>query len=763
MQLRSLAFVAPCLASEEWACLLRLSGLTELRINDWASGDGGGGGGGGGLSPPSQGGAEGGPSRGFDLRVMSVSGFGTTGSSGTTGGSAAWPVPEAEAGSVGRYLEYIVNTVGGGPSASSSSAAAALAAAAGGEAAVTRGEVPQLGPAFPHLRTLRACLLDPAQLAVGLSPTAAVAGGSPLLPASLRSLHLVFTDDAAHHGAGGQSPWQLPGGGRMTLVTAPGSVAATEEEEEKAGEAASLASSEWFWSGLVSCCPLLTDLNIRRTWTLPLTDKALCCLVEGLPRLTALQYCGDVRFPACSKGSGKGAGARTASQQYSDGEVAGGTGCLMHLHALHSLGVLALGSVAGPSLVVRTSQLPPQLSCLSLLNAVIIDDSGWPDGCGEEAAVSLLHGRSSCGTSGNGGSTSGDGVDDTSTDRVGEHAASLPRGLRMLQLKLCDWRQGGVKVAGDDASERGRPGRSDTHAMLYALTLSCTGLTELRLSLCKTNDHEGHHCRDDATPELRNLPPLPFSLLARLRGLACLDLHLSDMPADYPFAQLVTQVASLTALKQLHLCALGLNLQGGGGLGPPEQPTCDDFAASDSSSSRKGETDPCLPQGGKASVVTGPSSGTAPGGDVSLQCALVQEGEIPLQCTLADEGGVSLPEGAPPLGPQLEGVSLQCALAEEGRLGQVEGEVSLQCALGQLVQLVQLQRLKLEPLSLGMARKLEALLVRGLPNCRCVCAWGEGGNGTSACLGRGCNFFRVVQHGKTTSFSLPPDYRSVCL
>lgn len=252
LQLKSLSFTAPRLVLEEWNALLSLSLLTEICINHWSS-----------SSDPEEA-----PQlkTEFDPRPLSLK-----------PPSCASSSP----GSSCRFLEMLVN---GGDEVSSSSASAALATSAVGWANIVQSTMPILGSAFPFLKTLKVCLLSPEDMIDHMN--------LPLcFPSSLRSLHVAFTDALLEKEGDGQRgsalrPW-LMAAAPTPLGLCPYGV-----------DGMSLASR--FWKGLVSSCPSLTDLNIRRTWTVALSVPDLEGLVSGLPSLRAFQYCGETQLPPAS-------------------------------------------------------------------------------------------------------------------------------------------------------------------------------------------------------------------------------------------------------------------------------------------------------------------------------------------------------------------------------------------------------------------------------------------------------------------------------
>jgi len=168
---------------------------------------------------------------------------------------------------------------------------------------------------------VKATLLHPAQLPLILGPF-----GQASSSCRLRVLHLAFLE---------------------TKCTAPGGLQSSgnPRNEEVARSA---------WSAILGCVHL-QELNISRTNMLPLTDGVMSQLPEKLPMLEVLQYNGylDVQGPGYH-----------------------------HLARLPLLSTLAMGSNQAPGSPSQTEfhlqlwQLPQQLQCLSLLNAVMHSHPG---------------------------------------------------------------------------------------------------------------------------------------------------------------------------------------------------------------------------------------------------------------------------------------------------------------------------------------------------------------------------------------------------
>ena len=278
--LRSLSFVAQRLASEEWACLTRLSLLTQLSINDW----GGGGRAGQWLGPDPE------------AVQMQIAGFQSLSlaleptpwaQSQAVNGSP----PEEEGGAAGRhaswgtFLSHLVNgpDLAAPESSSIMMAVSATVASEGRPSWLSMAPPLALAGCLPNLRALRVGFAEPKDLLRMLSAASSAcnensAGG---LPSSLESLHVSFRDDAT-----GEAARRFLWCGLEDVLCRGGAGSPDGEELE-----ASL-----IWSRLVACCPRLTDLNVHRTWTLPLTLAALTSIAEGLPRLEALHFCGDIRI-----------------------------------------------------------------------------------------------------------------------------------------------------------------------------------------------------------------------------------------------------------------------------------------------------------------------------------------------------------------------------------------------------------------------------------------------------------------------------------
>ena len=212
--------------------------------------------------------------------------------------------------------------------------------------------------------------------------------------------------------------------------------------------------------------------------------------------------------------------------------------------------VLALGSIQsiqGPPLVVHVVLLPPMLTNLSLLNAIIIADpqteeaGGPPRGSCYREKDAVIGAKAT--------------VKATDPSANTAEVNGLPSGIRCLQLKWCDWR------AAVDELPCGS-GSSDSHQLLCSVA-RCRYLTELVLTLGRSNNdndsnndfHSGREGSDCSV--CGGARGLPFSKLTKLRYLSRLDLQLTDPSPSYPFNALVQQLAELSSLRRLRLCVLG--------------------------------------------------------------------------------------------------------------------------------------------------------------------------------------------------------------
>ncbi|KAG1673007.1 hypothetical protein FOA52_005937 [Chlamydomonas sp. UWO 241] len=457
--LRTLGFVAPRLAQEEWDALVKLTGLTELRINDWRGGSSSPGG-----PSPSSGllmpgvPPESAASSGFSLRPMED---GLRTAVEDTGG--AWL--EADTPSVSPYMflnEFM-------PPEAQDDLARTLPL----EEARAWSRIPPLGRAFPRLVVLRACVERGEELAW------AVAGGvEGALPADLQQLHLSFADGAsrgAPQPTGARAPPPLP-------LPDPSTPRGTDGTNAPPGgdsppqlplpQLPPLGDDDWspravalrLSAHLPRVCPRLVEINVLRTHRVPLlgdvvNNSGACdgsvfegrggvppdgaarvagrqapppgwpgwlgpaSLVSRLPCLEALQFCGPLSLP-------------------------------MRMGIFGNLRVLALGKIAtreenapsgSDSLRLHTAQLPPGLQQLSLLNTVVVDTADEP----------LL--------------------DASLSGRPG-----LPLGLRTLQLKNCVWES--HAGAGGLPARVGAEAERNARALLSAIA-ACPALYELRLSM----------------------------------------------------------------------------------------------------------------------------------------------------------------------------------------------------------------------------------------------------------------------------------------
>lgn len=206
---------------------------------------------------------------------------------------------------------------------------------------------------------------------------------------------------------------------------------------------------------------------------------------------------------------------------------------LSHLRAWprHHVQVLALGSLQSlqgpPLMAIPLELLPSTLTNLSLLNAIIV----------ENCSVAAV-----------------EGVDDSGA------MGRFPLGMHCLQLKWCDWR----------TIRHGKPcvfGLSSLQAMMESIAL-CQYLTDLVLSigwpnndildLTGSEDIKSHPGSEDIGQG--GAWSLPFACLTKLHYLSRLELQLTDLPAFYPFRQLMQQLARISTLRKLRLCVAGSSL-----------------------------------------------------------------------------------------------------------------------------------------------------------------------------------------------------------